>query len=358
MMHTGFSKRIMFVGIILGALAGLFVGATESRGQDSVPPEQVAAHVHAVIEADRSLYTEFVVERLQQAGKVIASRHWKNRSQLPLPAQMLMFAGLEVEGMGSGLKYRLASLWPLEEENGPANDFEKAGLEVVADDPSEVYSGMIKRGKQKYFKAIYADKAVSQSCVECHNGHLLSPKRDYKLGDVMGGVIISFPVDDAISLEQVAAYVHAVIEADRTLYTKLVVERMQQAGIVLATQNWKKYRSQLPLPAQMLLLAGLEVEGMGSGLKYRLASLWPLEEENGPANDFEKAGLEVVADDPSEVYSGMIKRGKQKYFKAIYADKAVSQSCVECHNGHLLSSKRDFKLGDVMGGVIISFPIE
>ncbi len=194
MINTGFFKKNIGIGITFVALAGIFVGTTESRAQDGIPPKQVAAYVHAVIEADRALYTTIVVQRMQEQGIVIASQHWKNRSQLPLPAQMLLMAGLEVEGMGTGLKYRLASLWPLEEENGPANVFEKTGLEVVADDPNEVYSGVIQRGQLKYFKAIYADRAVSSACVECHNGHLLSPKRDYKFGDVMGGIIISFPI--------------------------------------------------------------------------------------------------------------------------------------------------------------------
>ncbi len=107
---------------------------------------------------------------------------------------MVLLARIEVESKGSGLKYRLASLWPIEEENGPADDFEKTGLEVVAADPNESYSGTIKRGQLKYFKAIYADKAVSMACVNCHNAHTLSPKQDHKLGEVMGAVIISFPV--------------------------------------------------------------------------------------------------------------------------------------------------------------------
>ena len=67
----------------------------------------------------------------------------------------------------------------------------------------------------------------------------------------------------------------------------------------------------------MLLLAGLQVEEKGTGLKYRLASFWPLEEENGPATDLERTGLQVVADDPSEIYARTIKRGKLHYFKAI-----------------------------------------
>ena len=159
-----------------------------------------------------------------------------------------------------------------------------------------------------------------------------------------------------VSPEVVADYIHAVIEADRTLYTTHVVDRMQQSGIVIAAEAWKQRRA-LPLPAQMLLLSGLHVEERGTGLKFRLASLWPIYERNGPTTEFERTGLQVVAEDPTEPYTGIIKRGDQRYFKAVYADRAVSKACVNCHNGHILSSKRDRKLGDVMGGIIISFPL-
>ncbi len=176
-----------------------------------------------------------------------------------------------------------------------------------------------------------------------------------------GGIGITFAEGEkettvAFSPEVVANYIHAVIEADRTLYTTHVVERMQEGGVVIATEGWKK-RNALPLPAQMLLMAGRKVEEGGSGLRYRLASLRPIFEENGPASVFEEAGLKVVAEDPGEVYTGIITRGDQRFFKAIYADLAVSEACVNCHNTHLLSGKRDYKIGDVMGGIIISFPL-
>ncbi len=160
----------------------------------------------------------------------------------------------------------------------------------------------------------------------------------------------------SFSPEVVAGYIHAVIAADRALYTTHVVERMQENRIVISAEAWKQ-RKALPLPAQMLLMGGRTVEMSGSGLRYRLASLWPIYEENGPSTPFEEAGLKVVAENPNEVYTGVIKRGDKQFFKAIYADRAVSKSCVECHNGHILSSKRDFKLGDVMGAIIISFPL-
>jgi hypothetical protein len=171
-----------------------------------ITPRVVADYIHAVIAADRALYTIHVVDRMQENRIVISAEAWKQRKALPLPAQMLLMGGRVVEMGGSGLRYRLASLWPIYEENGPSTSFEEAGLQAVAKNPDEVYSGIIKRGDQKFFKAIYADLAVSKACVDCHNSHLLSSKQDYKPGDVMGGIIISFPLPsehNATSLEKV-----------------------------------------------------------------------------------------------------------------------------------------------------------
>lgn len=184
---------LLVVFTMMGAVA-LANEDNHSSSKVGFSPEIVADYIHAVIAADRALYTTHVVERMNQEKVVIAAEMWKQRKALPLPAQMLQMSGQMVKMSGLGLRYRLASLWPIYEENGPASVFEEAGLKVVADDPTQVYSGTIKRGNKKFFKAIYADIAVSKECVTCHNGHILSSKHDYKVGDVMGGLIISFPL--------------------------------------------------------------------------------------------------------------------------------------------------------------------
>ncbi|MGD9851577.1 MAG: DUF3365 domain-containing protein [Nitrospirales bacterium] len=188
---------VMIVGLVAlqYQVSGLSWAAEDKGATVSMKPEVVADYIHAVIEADRTLYTTHVVDRMQETGTVIASEGWKKRNALPLPAQMLLLAGLKVGESGLGLQYRLASLFPIYERNGPTTDFEREGLEAVEKDPGKPYSGVITRGDKRYFKAIYADRAVSKACVNCHNTHILSGKRDREVGDVMGGVIISFPLD-------------------------------------------------------------------------------------------------------------------------------------------------------------------
>ena len=131
---------------------------------------------------------------------------------------------------------------------------------------------------------------------------------------------------------------------------------MQEKEIVKADENWKR-EAALPLPAQMLTLAGLRVKSKGTGLEHRLISLWPIYEKNRPSSIFENTGLEAVALDPTRPYTSIIRKDGHNYFQAIYADKAVSPSCLNCHNSHPLSPKQDYKINDVMGGIVISFPL-
>jgi hypothetical protein len=196
-------KRVAMIertaGRILGGLcaimlAGVAADVVQAGETAGIPPEVVAEYIHAVIQADRTIYSTHVVERLQDLKVTVSAEDWKASGTLPLPAQMLQMAGQEVQGVGLGLRIRLASLGPIYKKNGPADQFERAGLEAVAKNPRKPYTGIITEGDRHYFKAIFADRAVSMACVACHNSHDLSTKRDYKLYDVMGGIIISFPV--------------------------------------------------------------------------------------------------------------------------------------------------------------------
>jgi hypothetical protein len=194
--HVKPISPIRISAFIFFVFLGLNTSATggEEQSGHGIPYQTVADYIHDIIEADRTLYTTHVVDRMQETGTAIASESWKERNALPLPAQMLLLSGERVKNKGGGLNYRLASLWPIYKKNGPANDFERKGLKAVQQNPNTPYTGFLTHEGKSLYVAIYADLAVSKSCVNCHNRHLLSPKRDQKLGDVMGGIIISFPV--------------------------------------------------------------------------------------------------------------------------------------------------------------------
>jgi len=171
------------------------LSAKERSRSPGIPPEKAAAYIYAVIKADRTLYTTEIVNRLQAKGVTTASEHWEQENALMLPAQFLQHSGKLAAEDGSGVRYRLIGLWPIYQRNAPASDLERNGLESLRKNPDLPVTGIVSSGQKQYFQAIYPDLAVSQACIDCHNGHRLSPKRDFKLNDVMGGIAITIPLE-------------------------------------------------------------------------------------------------------------------------------------------------------------------
>jgi hypothetical protein len=183
----------MVVIVVLGQLS-VTAASKQANIPIGIPPETVAAYVHAVIQADRETYTTQIVERMQMRGIVVASENWEQRGTLPLPVQFLNESARLVAVNQKGVSFKLVSLWPINERNRPTDDFEREGLQEVRTQPDRPHTAVVMKGGQRYFQAVFADRAISQSCVGCHNAHPTSPKRDFKLNDVMGGVVVTLPL--------------------------------------------------------------------------------------------------------------------------------------------------------------------
>ena len=186
--------KLAFVATCLILVSGL---AKTGLAADlpGIPPEVVADYLHAVIEADRTFYTIHVVERMQKQGSTPASETWrKDKTTLPLPAQFLREASELATLTGTRVRYRLMSLWPINPQNAPASNSERNGMEAVRLHPERPVSGTVTIGSQPYFQAVYADRAVTQACIACHNAHPQSPKHDFKIDDVMGALVIEIPL--------------------------------------------------------------------------------------------------------------------------------------------------------------------
>ncbi len=169
--------------------------AKEEPKTAGIPPAKVAGFVHAVLQAHRTIYTSEIVNRLTEKGIVSAAEHWEQDNALPLPAQFLQNSGRLVAESGQGIRYRLIGLSPIYQRNAPATDFERKALESLSRAADAPVTGIVSSGRKQYFQAIYPDRAVSSACVNCHNRHPLSPKRDFKLNDVMGGIAITIPIE-------------------------------------------------------------------------------------------------------------------------------------------------------------------
>lgn len=149
---------------------------------------------------------------------------------------------------------------------------------------------------------------------------------------------------------------YAVIESDRTVYTREVVDRLQdEEKVIKASEHWKDDKA-LPLPAQMFRMGAKMASDKTNVFSYSLLSLWPINKQNAPKTEVEKQGLEAVAERQKPFYAKETLGGKT-FFTAVYPDAAVAPACINCHNNHKDSPRSDFKLGKTMGGVVIRIPL-
>ena len=176
---------------IIAFAFSLTVAASAGVAADGFLYRQVADMLYELAFASRTVYTRDIVQRLSNEESVVTtSEHYKDQKGLPLPAQMFRLAAEELLDNTDDFSLSLRALTPINLTMGPSTPVEEQGLQHVMANPEErFYAEENFFGKQS-FVAVYADVASVEACVTCHNSHPGSPRQDFKLGDVMGGVIL------------------------------------------------------------------------------------------------------------------------------------------------------------------------
>ncbi|MDJ0901704.1 MAG: DUF3365 domain-containing protein [Xenococcus sp. MO_188.B8] len=184
-----------------------------------------------------------------------------------------------------------------------------------------------------------------------------------------GGGTTQSSTEVGIPPEKVVDYIHTVLLADRTAYTKHVVNRLKKLegkdkpdGVINAeaTETWQDTDG-VPLPAQMFRLGSEVALENTTEFTYNLISTWYINDNHNPKSEFEKTAMEEV-NKTGEPYKDYQEIAGQTYYSALYPDKAVAEACVSCHNTHPIHLERypdkKFELGEVMGGIIINLPVD
>jgi len=190
LLHVG-STSLLAASLILAS------GCATEESEPGIAPKMYTDSLFAVMKADRTNYTKLVVKRLGPAGAdaIKPDEHWEDiPNGTLLPAQMFRAGAEAVKEMTDDFTYSLQSIWPINSQNAPKTPMEKEGLEYIATNPGENFYGTEELGGVSYFTAVYPDVAVSDACTSCHNDHKDSPRSDFKLGEVMGGVVIRVPL--------------------------------------------------------------------------------------------------------------------------------------------------------------------
>ncbi len=184
-------------------------------GEDSkhIPVQTVFEIVNGENRLARELYTKEIVGAGQKAGLKF-SEEWRSPGVQagPLPALFLRETAMRLEKDPVRLSLFLGSDYPISRSNLFAGKQTEAFISLRANQkPQFFYASDV-----QLYTGMFADLAVADTCVTCHNAHPQSPKKDWKLNDVMGAVTWLYPsetVSEAELLDILAALRKAIRES-------------------------------------------------------------------------------------------------------------------------------------------------
>ncbi len=145
---------------------------------------------------------------------------------------------------------------------------------------------------------------------------------------------------------------------NRKYYTKNVIEKLNKDGVVEVHPNYSyiKIDGGIPLPATFVneVSNNISENGMYS---YNLLSKWNINKEKGLRTDIEKEAFSYLFVNKDSVFKRFEVDNGRYLLHYATADIASASACVSCHNNQEESPKKDFKLGDLMGILMVTIPI-
>ena len=164
----------------------------------------------------RTLYTTQIVQSGKKSGLKF-DENWKNKNVHagPLPALFLRETSSFIEKSDIELGLYLGSDFPISQAN-QFNGIQKSEFEKIKEngEPRFFYDENTKRNF-----GMFPDYAIGNACVNCHNEHEESPKKDWVLNDIMGATTWSTP-KDSLSTEELLHYMKTYLEASYKTYEK------------------------------------------------------------------------------------------------------------------------------------------
>lgn len=193
----------LFVAVSLGSVAGLLYLSSLSAYFVEETALDSARMEAQMLEQMNAFYSE-IVDRIDTKKVMVTDEYKLHAGAIPLPATFTIDAGERISKADSGVQVRVYSRypWPGRKDGGPKDEFEQRALDWLEKKPDEPFREFTSVGGQR--SLVYATaRKMELSCVKCHNASDRSPKKDWRVGDVVGVLKIVRPLDREIERTQV-----------------------------------------------------------------------------------------------------------------------------------------------------------
>jgi hypothetical protein len=210
----------------------------------TIPVERLFAVLEAENDAVRELWTKEIVGAGTRAGLKF-DEHWREPGldAGPLPALFLRETARSLEKNPVQLSLFLGSDFPIND----ANRFEGQQLERLGE--------LRRTGQPQFFymtdtqlhTGMFSDVAVAEACVDCHNEHEQTPKKDWRLHDVMGATTWLYPAK-AVTTEEFLAALSALHLAFEEAYRGYITKVATFGNPPPLGERWPRDGYFLPAP--------------------------------------------------------------------------------------------------------------
>jgi serine/threonine protein kinase len=193
----------VLVAVLLGSMAGLaYLSSLSDYFVRQTALTSARLETKMLDEAWR-FYSEEIEDIDPKTTNIrITEKYRTEHPSLPLPASFAIDLAERISRRNPGMEIRVYSRypWPGRKDGGPQDEFDMQALAWLekqarpgAEPPAEYVRFVADGGQRKLL--FYTARLMEQSCLGCHNyptGD--SPKKDWKLGDVVGVLKIVRPL--------------------------------------------------------------------------------------------------------------------------------------------------------------------
>ena len=176
---------VMFVAVLVTGAIWIFVPQYVS---DTAVAGAVDNAVQTVNQYKklRGYYTKNIIAKVLNNGGVKPSiNHKDEEASIPLPATMIHDISALMRDEDIALSLFSAFPFPNRSQR-VLDEFQREAWDFLNKNPDQTFVKEETRDGRQVVRVAVADRMVAEACVNCHNKHSLSPKTDWKLGDVRG----------------------------------------------------------------------------------------------------------------------------------------------------------------------------
>ena len=199
MRNLGIATKVMgaTMGLLAIGIVGFVLFLSTTARENSIEQEvNSAKNTIEQYKILRAYYTENVAGKVSRQGQMKVSQdHKENENTIPLPATMIQDLSEIFAHQNVKTQLKLYSSHPFPARSDRVlDDFASEAVAYLQNKPDETFSRVTKLNGEDVVRVAIADRLSAQSCVNCHNTHPLSPKKDWKLGDVRGVLEVTLPI--------------------------------------------------------------------------------------------------------------------------------------------------------------------